>query len=107
MNEVEGLINQKCPQADLRLENSLTNSLFGGSATGRDFVGGRKTIAYVQSYVHGSPIFHQKEQLLANQEITGAPKQRYSLEMHFTPIVSNYNYPLGHKSISRVSNIST
>ena len=47
VNEVEGLINQKCPQADLRLENSLTNSLFGGSATGRDFVGGRKT-----NYIH-------------------------------------------------------
>ena len=28
LNEVEGLINQKCPQADLRIENVLTNELF-------------------------------------------------------------------------------
>ena len=29
LNEVEGLINQKCPEADLRIENVLTNELFG------------------------------------------------------------------------------
>ena len=28
INEIEGLINQKLPQADLRIENVLTNSLF-------------------------------------------------------------------------------
>ena len=28
LNEVEGLINQKCPEADLRVENVLTNELF-------------------------------------------------------------------------------
>ena len=28
INEVEGLIHQKCAQADLRLENVLTNELF-------------------------------------------------------------------------------
>ena len=28
INEVEGLINEKCPQADLRIENVLTNELF-------------------------------------------------------------------------------
>ena len=28
LNEVEGLINQKLPQADLRIENVLTNELF-------------------------------------------------------------------------------
>ena len=36
INEVEGLINQKCPEADLRIENVLTNELFNdrGSADG-------------------------------------------------------------------------
>ena len=29
INEVEGLIHQKCPEADLRIENVLTNGLFG------------------------------------------------------------------------------
>ena len=29
LNEVEGLINQKCPETDLRIENVLTNELFG------------------------------------------------------------------------------
>ena len=29
LNEVEGLIHQKCPEADLRIENVLTNELFG------------------------------------------------------------------------------
>ena len=29
INEIEGLINQKCPQADLRIENVLSNTLFG------------------------------------------------------------------------------
>ena len=28
LNEIEGLIKQKCPEADLRIENSLTNELF-------------------------------------------------------------------------------
>ena len=28
LNEIEGLIKQKCPEADLRVENSLTNELF-------------------------------------------------------------------------------
>ena len=28
LNEIEGLINQKCPEADLRIENGLTNDLF-------------------------------------------------------------------------------
>ena len=28
LNEVEGLIHQKCPEADLRIENVLTNELF-------------------------------------------------------------------------------
>ena len=69
VNEVEGLINQKCPQADLRLENSLTNSLFGGSATGRDFVGGRKTITYI-----ALPAFSTEKK---NHEIDGAPIRRY------------------------------
>ena len=29
INEVEGLIHQKCPEVDLRIENVLTNGLFG------------------------------------------------------------------------------
>merc|ERR1711974_187834 len=28
LNEIEGLIEQKCPEVDLRVENSLTNELF-------------------------------------------------------------------------------
>ena len=28
LNEIEGLIKQKCPEADLRMENALTNELF-------------------------------------------------------------------------------
>ena len=28
LNEIEGLIKQKCPEADLRVENALTNELF-------------------------------------------------------------------------------
>ena len=39
LNEVEGLINQKCPEADLQIQNVLTNELFSlykdGSIAGR------------------------------------------------------------------------
>ena len=28
MNEIEGLMKQKCPEVDLRVENALTNELF-------------------------------------------------------------------------------
>ena len=34
LNEVEGLINQKCPEVDLRVENVLTNQLFPTGPTG-------------------------------------------------------------------------
>ena len=32
MNEIEGLIKQKCPEVDLRIENVLTNELFSQSS---------------------------------------------------------------------------
>ena len=35
LNEVEGLINQKCPEADLRIENVLTNELFSRFKDGK------------------------------------------------------------------------
>ena len=39
LNEVEGLINQKCPEVDLRIENVLSNDLFSrhrdGGVAGR------------------------------------------------------------------------
>ena len=46
VNEIEGLINQKCPEADLRIENGLTNDLFRYSdiEDRREEVGGGKEL---------------------------------------------------------------
>ena len=38
MNEIEGLIKQKCPEVDLRIENVLTNELFSQSSGNQNFL---------------------------------------------------------------------